>query len=261
MSGMAKMVIVLSLICLGAALGLAGVYALTKGPIAEAQRQEKIRAIGEVMPEGVQITNDPLTDVLYVRSSDGHVQKEAPGGMEDDELPEGWRRLHVCRAGDDIAGLAMEVSSDQGYSGTIKLIVGLSIEGEVLGVRVLEHKETPGLGAKITQQKFLDRVIYKDAATGLHWTIHDTADLKVTKDGGRIDAISGATISPRAVCGALRSGYELYAKAMPAIENALLPQEPEPEPQQPAAMNDALEQLYRGFKDAEAPAAPQGDVQ
>ena len=103
MSGMAKMVIVLSLICLGAALGLAGVYALTKGPIAEAQRQEKIRAIGEVMPEGVQITNDPLTDVLSTCAPPTGTFRRRPRGV--------WRTMSFQRAGGGCTYAAQETTS------------------------------------------------------------------------------------------------------------------------------------------------------
>ncbi|MDP8257293.1 MAG: RnfABCDGE type electron transport complex subunit G [Candidatus Alcyoniella australis] len=241
MRGMAKMVLVLSAICLCAAAGLSGVYALTKGPIAEAQRQEKIAAISQVMPEGPALSNDPLADVLYINEFDGKVASERPADLA------GWRTLHICRRGDQIAGLAMEIASKNGYSGSIKLIVGLDLEGQVLGVRVLQHSETPGLGAKIEQGWFLERLVWVDPKTKAErWSTGNLDRLYVTKDNGAVDAISGATISPRAACEALRQGLELYAQALPKIKQLLKPQ-PEP-PASDATLEGAGDTLHAAMQ-------------
>ena len=88
-----------------------------------------------------------------------------------------------------------------GYGGTIDLMVGLNPEGSITGVQVLRHTETPGLGAKITEEKFLEQFIAKNLPD-TNWALK--------KEGGDIDQISGATISPQAVVKALNGGLTLF---------------------------------------------------
>jgi len=83
-------------------------------------------------------------------------------------------------------GVVRQVAA-RGYGGEIKLLVGIDEKGKVSGVKILSHQETPGLGANITAPKFLDQFKGKKV----------TDRLEAKKD---IDAISGATISSRAVC-------------------------------------------------------------
>jgi electron transport complex protein RnfG len=89
-----------------------------------------------------------------------------------------------------------------GYGGTIDLMVGLNPEGSITGVQVLRHTETPGLGAKITEEKFLKQFIAKN--------VRDT-NWSLKKEGGDIDQVSGATISPQAVVKALNGGLTLFS--------------------------------------------------
>jgi electron transport complex protein RnfG len=79
----------------------------------------------------------------------------------------------------------------RGYAGEIRLLVGIDEKGKISGLKVLSHQETPGLGANIVQPRFLDQFKGKTAAD----------KLEAKQD---IDAISGATISSRAVCSGVR---------------------------------------------------------
>lgn len=96
--------------------------------------------------------------------------------------------------------------SGQGYAGEIKLLMGLTPSGEVLGVRVLSHAETPGLGDKIEEAK--DDWIFR--FDGLSFKKLTKDKWAVKKDGGEFDQFSGATITPRAVVKAIKEGLSLF---------------------------------------------------
>jgi electron transport complex protein RnfG len=81
----------------------------------------------------------------------------------------------------------------EGYSGTIRFLVGVTLNGEIIGVRIISHSETPGLGDKIEAEKsdWIDSFAKR--------AIENTGVWAVKKDGGDFDQFSGATITPRAV--------------------------------------------------------------
>lgn len=129
---------------------------------------------------------------------------------------------HIYRAtklGQGVAA-AIETTAPDGYSGKIHLVVGvISTEAgsaKVTGVRILEHKETPGLGDKIDLRisnwvlDFDNEVYSADIAT--NWA--------VKKDGGQFDQFTGATITPRAVVGAVKLSVEYYLAHQTAIFSA-----------------------------------------
>jgi len=96
----------------------------------------------------------------------------------------------------------------QGYGGEISLIMGVNNRGEILGVRVLSHAETPGLGDKIESAKS-DWIFHFD---GLSFDNLALAKWQVKKDGGVFDQFSGATITPRAVVKAIREGLQMFSQ-------------------------------------------------
>jgi len=104
-----------------------------------------------------------------------------------------------------VTALAWELAS-KGYAGDIRIILGLDAEGSILGARVLSHTETPGLGDKIEVQK--DNWILE--FNGLSLGNPPVDQWKVKKDGGRFDAFSGATITPRAVVNTIREGLTFF---------------------------------------------------
>ncbi len=91
----------------------------------------------------------------------------------------------------------------KGYGGEVKVLVGVDNSFRVTGVRVLEHKETPGLGSKATEPSFLRQ-----------FEKLKVDDLKLRKDGGKIDAITGATITSRAVTEATKEAVEAVSRAV-----------------------------------------------
>ncbi len=161
-----KLVMILFLVCGIAAGSLAFVNKATKDRIAGFAREEQLDALKKVLPEAESFT-----------------EKE-PG--------KSWEAV---KAGSAIG--YVNLASIQGYSGPIGIVFGEDLAGTLTGVRVLSHTETPGLGAKITTDKFLDQFKGKKV---------EQVVLKKDDPAGAIDAISAATISSRAVTRAVREG-------------------------------------------------------
>lgn len=91
-----------------------------------------------------------------------------------------------------------------GYGGNIDIVIGLENKTTLRGIAVISHAETPGLGDKILLPNFTDRFV------GL-----DTGEINLTRDGGKVDAITGATISSRAVVDAVRAATMAKAEFIP----------------------------------------------
>jgi electron transport complex protein RnfG len=138
-----------------------------------------------------------------------------PSGYYDNDLPANPLRLTGPQSksltiyrgtkGSQISALAYEIGG-QGYAGEIRLILGLDVAGKILGVRVLSHSETPGLGDRIEAEKD-DWIL---GFNGLSLRNPPAAMWRVKKDGGQFDAFSGATITPRAVLKAIKGGLSFF---------------------------------------------------
>ena len=99
----------------------------------------------------------------------------------------------------------LEAVAPDGYSGKIRLLIALGADGELLGVRVTQHKETPGLGDYIEPKKDKNKERpWITQFNGLTPTSAGEREWKVKKDGGRFDSMAGATVTPRAVIKAVR---------------------------------------------------------
>jgi len=163
-----------------AGLLLAITHAVTAMPIQEAGKRGKVAVICRALPEA---DNDPLAETRTVATN--------------------WT-FHIGRTGGRITGLAFQSSSTKGYGGRIEVMVALSPDGAIRSVEILSAaKETPGLGTKVAEPKFLDQFKSRSA--------RDNAWAKVAKDGGAIQAVTGATISSRAVTEAVRRGLDVFA--------------------------------------------------
>jgi electron transport complex protein RnfG len=183
-----KLMLVLTSICFVAALALSQVYELTREPIAYQKRLEVLRAIRVVLPE---IDNEPDKDVVHLQSSD------TAGGEPRDIT------FYRGRLNSDIVGVAFVVKSWEGYGGDIEIMLGVDPQGSILGIEILSQLETPGLGAKIAEKPFRQQFVGR--------TLRNTK-WAVRKDGGDIDQITGATISPRAVVKAVERGLRIFDK-------------------------------------------------
>ena len=101
----------------------------------------------------------------------------------------------------DVTGTAIIGSSEKGFSGLIKIMVGFHPDGSINNISVLEQKETPGLGTKIKDDKFIRQ--FRDQNPSEY-------NLKAKKDGGDIDALTGATITTRAFGEATQQAYDVF---------------------------------------------------
>lgn len=180
----------LTVICVVAAAILAGVNMYTLEPIALSKAAALDKAIKEVSP---QYDNHPTEEAYMV------------GIGEGDSL-----RIYPATKDGQFVGAAVESNTKKGFSGQIKVIVGFDADGKLLNYSVLQHAETPGLGAKMQEWFRTDKnkqsVLGKDLTKG---------PLKVTKDGGDVDAITAATISSRAFLDAVNRAYAAYAEQNP----------------------------------------------
>ncbi|MEB5920694.1 electron transport complex subunit RsxG [Franconibacter daqui] len=125
-------------------------------------------------------------------------------------LGAGEKQLWVARKGDTPVAVVMQATAPDGYSGAIQLLVGADFQGKVLGTRVTEHHETPGLGDKI-ETRISDWITH---FAGKVIQGSDDATWAVKKDGGQFDQFTGATITPRAVVNAVKRAG-LYAQTLP----------------------------------------------
>lgn len=183
-----KMGLILMVVGLLATAILAGTDALTRVPIAEAKRQELLRALSQVLPPGGD--NEPDKDTLTV--SDTRLERKGNPVV-----------IYRGRKADTFLGVALKVVAPDGYSGDIEVMMGVAAGGTVTGVQILAHKETPGLGDKITKTRWADFFGGKNL-TNVKWG--------VKKDGGDFDQFAGATITPRAVVNAVKRGLSYYTE-------------------------------------------------
>ena len=178
---------------LGTAL-LAGVNGLTHERIVEQEKLRMLQQLNEIVPVA-SYNNDLLEDVIKIEDPN-FFRHSAP--------------VTVYRArqdGQDVS-VMMIVTAPDGYNGDIRLLIGINAAGSILGVRVISHRETPGLGDPIEAEKsdwihgFKQKSLKTPQSSG--WA--------VKKDGGEFDQFTGATISPRAVVSAVHTTL-LYFKA------------------------------------------------
>lgn len=179
-----SMTLTLFLVSLIASVALGFVYELTKEPKAKAEQQKKNFAIMKVVP---QFNNEPNAEFYRIPLTDG-----------SDSLT-----CYVARQDGVLVGTAIESYTMKGFSGLIRIMVGFTPDGTIFSTSVLEQKETPGLGTKMTQPFFKDQFDGKNLSD---------FKLSVKKDGGQVDAITASTITSRAYCDAVQRAYDAYMK-------------------------------------------------
>lgn len=170
------------------------VNALTKTTIDNQAALQQKQLFDQVLP--AELYDNDLQQSCFVVS--------APA------LGAGEKQLWVARKGDTPVAVVMQATAPDGYSGAIQLLVGADFQGTVLGTRVTEHHETPGLGDKI-ETRISDWITH---FAGKVIQGSDDATWAVKKDGGQFDQFTGATITPRAVVNAVKRAG-LYAQTLP----------------------------------------------
>lgn len=177
-----------------AAIVLGGVHALTRERIAAEQHRQRLAELSAVLPPAVH-DNDPLADEIMLL---------APAWLGADRPLRAWR----ARRGEMPSALVLEVVARDGYAGPIDLRIGVDTQGRLLGVRVTRHRETPGLGDWIEEDKSDWIARFSGKSLGdpprERWT--------VARDGGDFDQFAGATITPRAVVRTVKRTLDYVAK-------------------------------------------------
>lgn len=180
-STLPNMLLVLTLISVIAAGALAYVNKITAGPIEE----NKARTLAEGINSVLGVTDAQVQDTKTVQDANGN---------------------DVILYSTD-KGMAVRAVDPNGFGGTLKVLVGFSEEGTIKGYTVLEHAETPGLGAKANfwfQKGEKGDIIGKNPGE---------KELTVSKDGGDVDAITASTITSRAFLRAVNVAFHAYAGA------------------------------------------------
>ncbi len=179
------MLLSLTVICIVAGALLAGVNLLTEEPIALARKIKLENAIKEVTPE---FDNSPSTEFTKVALPSG------------DSLT-----IYPAIKNGVPVGAAVESFSMNGFSGEIRILVGFDADGKIINYEILKHAETPGLGSKMKEwfktEKNQQSILGKSLAGG---------GLRVSKDGGEVDAITASTITSRAFLEAVNQAYSAY---------------------------------------------------
>jgi len=190
-----SMVLTMLIITVVSGAGLGFVYEITKEPIAASKLQKKLEAIQEVLPE---FDNNPADEAYDVVSSKGFTLRIFPATKNGEPI-----------------GAAIKTMSSLGFSGDIKIIVGMKPDGTIINYKVLEHKETPGLGTKMDDWFKSDKgdrsIIGKNPGRN---------KLTVKNDGGEVDAITAATITARAFLEAIEIAYTTYTGKTDATSSA-----------------------------------------
>lgn len=185
-----RALLALGLAALAAAVLLAGVHLLTRDRIQLAEDRRALATLEQLLAPG-SYDNEPVRDAIRV-----HI----PG------LPEP-ATAYRARLGEAPAALLVDVTTPSGYSGDIRLLVGLTPDGTIIGVRVLAHRETPGLGDRIEHRRSDWLEQFRGARQGA------PPDWRPDRRGGDFDTLSSATITSGAVIDALDRVLEWYARA------------------------------------------------
>lgn len=187
--------VLLAMFAVATALVISTTFLQTRDRIAQQQRMAEEKALLEILPRESH-DNSLLDDTLSAPAGDELLRLTAP------------RPIYRARRDGEVTALIVPARAADGYSGAIDLIVGVSRDGDIAGVRVLSHRETPGLGDKIERRK----ADWITDFNGHSLADTPTPDWAVKKDGGVFDQFTGATITPRAVINATRRALEFVAQ-------------------------------------------------
>lgn len=177
---------------------LAGAYLWTKPALEASAAEEKMRLVDEVLPRS-EYDNPLLADTLTLPPTPAL-------GLDEPST------VYRARRAGQPAALVLEAVAPDGYAGKIRLLVAVRADGNVAGVRVTQHKETPGLGDYIEPRKDKNKAQpwirqFENLATAAL----TAQDWKVKKDGGRFAYYAGATVTPRAVVKAVHKAVKFAA--------------------------------------------------
>lgn len=173
---------------------LAATFFLTHDEIVKSEQAEKLKLITQIVPPAL-FDNDIIQDTIPLPASELL-------GTED------VTTAYRARLKGEPSAVVLESVAPDGYSGKIGLILAVKSSGELAGVRVVAHKETPGLGDYIE----LPKSPWIKGFDGKSRELYKDADWKVKKDGGQFEYMTGATITPRAIVKAVNKALVYFAE-------------------------------------------------
>lgn len=177
-----KLGFILLIVTAIAGLFLGGAYTITKEPIEKQAMLEKSQAMKEILPSA-----DSFEVIEEVKLPEGTAIKEVNKGLK----------------GSEVAGYAIKVTP-KGFGGLIDMMVGITADGKIGGIKILSHGETPGLGANATDIGFYGQ--YKDKGSETKLEVIKTAPSK----DNQIQAITGATITSRGVTNGVNEAIDFF---------------------------------------------------
>lgn len=186
--------LLLAAFAIGATTLVSLTEANTRDKILENERQTLLAAINALV-DSHEYDNDILTDTLLIPGS-------RKLGTKD------FTQVYRARKADTPIAAVFTSIAPNGYNGEIKLLIGVYHDGTLAGVRVIKHKETPGLGDKIVVKKG-DWILKFEGLSLINPT---ESRWKVKKDGGNFDQFTGATITPRAIVTAVKKALQYFEK-------------------------------------------------
>lgn len=180
-----RLMLVLAIVSAVAAGLLAAVDSFTEPKIEAYKSQSEAAAYQQVLPVADSFSEDPeIMEEIGERPDLAFIQSVKTGTKEGN--PVGW----VCKV------------ASPGYSSNIVMLVGINTDGKLGKILVLEQKESPGLGTNVTDPSFIEQTSIIQASA--------SQELKVAKDGGKVQAITGATVSSRAVLRGINQVFKFY---------------------------------------------------
>lgn len=184
--------------------GVVGVAQVTtKERIAHNIQIAEAKALHEIVP-ATDYDNDLLSDTFLLSSEEAYKKWKVRllGPVGDGAV------AYVARKDGKAHTVIFPVTAPDGYTTHIDMIVGVRLDGSLAGVRVIDHKETPGLGDKIETKK--GDWILQFAGLNLEQPDASNNQWAVKKDGGEFDQFTGATITPRAVVRSVKLALEFF---------------------------------------------------
>ncbi|MEZ8795010.1 electron transport complex subunit RsxG [Vibrio splendidus] len=173
-----------------ASTGLVAVtHYLTKDQIKQQEQAQLLSVLNQVIPHDLH-DNELFSSCTLIQAEELGTEQAMPA--------------YIAKINGEPSAIAIEAIAPDGYNGAIKVIVGMKIDGTILGTRVLSHQETPGLGDKI-DLRVSDWIL---SFAGKQVTDSNLDRWKVRKDGGDFDQFTGATITPRAVVKSVKQAVQ-----------------------------------------------------
>lgn len=180
-------------------LFLAYIHDITKAPIEKSEAEVRMALFSQILPQNMH-NNELLKDTISIEPTPllGNRQPIVANRARIDNKP---------------SAIILEALAHDGYSGDIKLLIAIKYDGSIAGVRVIKHKETPGLGDYIEIAKGEWIKLFDGES------LQKTSETKwaVKKDGGQFDYMAGATITPRAVVKAVHKALQYFEQNKEAL--------------------------------------------